>query len=207
MAVAMNAEYNWIKDHCAPVTSPPPSNVLRPCWVRGPGAIWTKSIPAKTRDPEPGRESEARPVISGRDADSAPTDHAEEPALFCIDDCEFDFEYDDLDFAGMMAALPESVSIASDDGMAHEDETHVPRIQTQVQLAQWMPPLQTGASVMAALVRTVYHGRPRHQQRNSNNDIWYAQQEEFRDDCHRAFRVLLLGQEAAEALEDAEGAF
>ena len=50
MAVAMNAEYNWIKDHCAPVTSAPPSNVLRPCWVRGPGAIWTKSIPAESQD-------------------------------------------------------------------------------------------------------------------------------------------------------------
>ena len=116
MALSMNAEFEHIKDHCAPVTSAPPSNVLRPCWVRGPGAIWTKSIPVETRDPAPGRGSEDRPVNSNRDADSAPKDQAEE-AFLCIDDGEFDFDYDDLDFTGMMAALPESVSIASDVGM------------------------------------------------------------------------------------------
>ena len=140
MALSMNVKYDWTKDHGTPVTSAPPSNVLRPCWVRGPGAIWTKSIPAETRDPVPGRGSEDRPVISNRDADSAPKDQAEE-AFLCIDDGEFYFDYDDLDLTGMMAALPESVSIASDDGMAHDDETLVRRIQPQVQLIQRTPPL------------------------------------------------------------------
>ena len=61
-------------------------------------------------------------MISNQDADSAPKDQAEEAPL-CIDDGEFDFDYDDLDFTGMMAALAQSVSIAFDDGMAHDAET------------------------------------------------------------------------------------
>ena len=67
-------------------------------------------------------------MISIRDADSAPTDRAEEPAFLCIDDGEFNFDYDNFDFTDMMAALLESVSIASDNGMAHEDEDLVRRI-------------------------------------------------------------------------------
>ena len=55
MAVAMNAEYRHVKDHCAPGTSIPQTSVLRPSWVQGHGAIWTRIIPAKIRDPEPGR--------------------------------------------------------------------------------------------------------------------------------------------------------
>ena len=77
-------------------------------------------------------------------------DHAEGPAFLCIDDGEFDFDYDDLDFTGMMAALPEALSIASDDGMAPEDETPVPQAQPQILLVQQTPPLPPGASASAA---------------------------------------------------------
>ena len=80
--------------------------------------------------------------------DSAPKDQAEE-ALLCIDDGEFGFDCDDLDFTVMMAALAESVSITSDDGLAHDEEP-VPRIPPQVQLVQRTLPLPSGASGSAA---------------------------------------------------------
>ena len=117
-------------------------------------------ILAETCDPVPGHASADRPAISNRDADSAPTDQAEEPAFLGIDDGKFDFDYEDLDFTGTMAALPESVSIASDDGMSHEDETPVQRIQPQVRIVQRMPPLPSGVSGMAAAFSSGPHRVP-----------------------------------------------
>ena len=97
-------------------------------------------------------------MILNQDADSEPRRDIDEPAFLRIDDGEFDFDYDDFDFTGLMACFPGSISIASDDGMAGEVETPVPQAPIPEQILQPQP-IQSGASSSAAAAPKIVQER------------------------------------------------